>query len=82
MRRLRIEESWNSYSRDVLPQDAPLIQRVECRRAFYAGAQGLLGIIMRMLDPGLEPTEADLKKMDDIDHELRDFMKNVMVGSA
>ena len=31
-------ELWESYETEVLPKDAPDVQRVECKRAFYAGA--------------------------------------------
>ena len=33
-----IFEEWHSYERDVVPANAPNVQREECRRAFYAGA--------------------------------------------
>lgn len=36
---ITMEGLWSSYAREVLPADAPEVQRVECRRAFYAGAK-------------------------------------------
>lgn len=45
MTRRRLEEEWNSYSRNVLPKDAPPIQRKECRMAFMAGFAAAIGII-------------------------------------
>lgn len=40
-----LQAMWQSYADQVLPRDAPTIQRVECRRAFYAGAQAFLGLM-------------------------------------
>lgn len=69
-----IEAGWTSYDKLVLSSDAPQIQRDECRIAFFAGAQHLLGSIMGMLDPGTEPTQKDLERMTQIDSELRAFL--------
>ncbi len=77
-----IEAAWLSYREAVVPQNAPSIQLQECRRAFYAGACGLYTEIMRMLEPGTEPTDADLKMMAGIDGELRSFSKSVQQGRA
>lgn len=48
----------------------PKQQLDELRCAFFAGAQHLLGSIMGTLDPGREPTERDMRRMDLIHHEL------------
>lgn len=77
----RIEKEWALYS-TLIPMGAAESQVRETKRAFYGGAQTLLAIIMRMLDPGTEPTEADLRKMDEIDRELRDFLEQVKRGAA
>jgi hypothetical protein len=77
-----IRELWDSYARDVVPKDAPTVQRWETRRAFYAGAQATFMSIISMLDPGTEPTEADLRKMDALDQELRTFKEEVRAGRA
>lgn len=55
MNRRRLEEEWNSYSRCVLPQDAPPIQRKECRMAFMAGCAATIGL----LNTGADLSEAD-----------------------
>jgi hypothetical protein len=77
-----IKELWDSYAKDVVPKDAPTVQRWETRRAFYAGAQAVFMSILTMLDPGTEPTEADLRKMDALDQELRIFKEEVRAGRA
>jgi hypothetical protein len=50
-------------------------QRDQLRTAFFAGAQHLFGSIMGMLEPGTEPTEKDLRRMDMIAHELSAFIE-------
>jgi hypothetical protein len=47
------------------------------RHAFYAGAIVLFQSILAMLDPGEEPTAADLKRMDALDQELREYMREM-----
>ena len=47
------------------------------RYAFMAGSQHLFASIMSILDPGDEPTEKDLKRMDLIAAELEVFRKEM-----
>lgn len=68
-----IKAGWVGYQMLVLPPDAGPVQVDECRIAFMAGAQHLFSSIMAILDPGTEPTEKDLRKMDLIHQELSDF---------
>ena len=75
-----IEAAWHSYAESVLPAKAPPVQFVECRRAFYAGANALFGGLMTILDPGDEPTEADLDRMREIQSELEGFVKDMGEG--
>jgi hypothetical protein len=69
-----IEAGWIAMQLACIPPDAPQIQLDEMRMAFFGGAQHLFGTIMNVLDPDAEPTEADLKKMDQIDRELKTFI--------
>jgi len=51
---------------------------VDPARFFYmAGAQVLFTSIVNILDPGSEPTEADLKRMDLIHNELVNWFKTI-----
>jgi len=70
-----IEAGWISMKIMAVPEDAPPVQIEEMRNAFFAGAQHLFGAIMTMLDPGEEPTEADLSRMDKIKDELDRFLE-------
>jgi hypothetical protein len=68
-----IEAGWMGYRLAVMPQNAPPIQIDECRLAFMAGAAHLFSSVVSILDPGDEPTDADLRRMDMIHAELQAF---------
>jgi hypothetical protein len=69
-----IKRLWNSYRELVVPADAPDVQLRETRQAFYAGAAALLTAVNEcLLDPGDEPTAADLERMAKIQNELDEF---------
>jgi hypothetical protein len=72
-----VEAGWQSYRMVVIPANASTVQLVESRKAFFAGAQHLFSSIMVALDPGSEPTEADLERMDKINAELRAFGEEI-----
>jgi hypothetical protein len=69
-----IEAGFASLRLLAMDKNAPPDQVREMRAAFFAGAQHLFGTIATVLDPGQEPTEADLKTMDQIHGELAAFM--------
>ena len=68
-----IEAGWIALRVVSMPADAPEIQISEMRKAFMAGAQHLFASIMGILEPGEEPSEKDLKRMDLIHAELEAF---------
>ena len=72
---LLIEAGWVGLRMMSVPKDAPEIQVDEMRNAFFAGAQHLFASIMSMLDPGSDETPGDLRRMDQIDRELKKFIK-------
>jgi hypothetical protein len=74
-----IEAGWIGLRIAALPIDAPAIQLKEMRNAFFAGAQHLFVSIMTILEPGAEPTDDDLTRMDLIDKELRAFINDFTV---
>lgn len=71
-----IEGGWAGFRLAVLPENASQIQVDEMRKAFFAGAQHLFSSIMCILDPGSEPTDRDLRRMDQIHQELEAFQKD------
>lgn len=72
-----IADAWRDFEIQIVPLDAPKVQRVETRRAFYQGAIAMFSGIVRMLEPGQEPTEKDLGKMDAIQAEIDQFMADL-----
>lgn len=69
-----IEAGWIGLRLAAIPMDASAVQLDEMRSAFFAGAQHLFASIMTILDPGEEPTDADLRRIDLIDAELKTFI--------
>lgn len=63
MNRRRLEEEWNSYSRQVLPKDAPPIQRKECRMAFMAGCAATIGLLNTGADLSDAEQEVFMKEL-------------------
>jgi hypothetical protein len=63
-----IEAAWHSYERLISARD-----KEEAQLAFWAGASVLFYAMLRMLDPGDEPTDADLGKMAAINTEIEKF---------
>ena len=69
-----LEAGWVSLRLAAIPLDASPTQLEEMRNAFFAGAQHLFGTLMTVLDPGAEPTDADMRHMSMIDGELKEFI--------
>ncbi len=63
-----IEAAWKGYNALLSPADVEA-----ARLAFWAGASVLFYAMLRMLDPGDEPTAVDLAKMDRLNTEIEKF---------
>lgn len=72
----RIARLWAEYERTVLHPDAGPIQRIETKRAFYAGVAAWLNEMTTMFDEGEEATEADLRKIQEVAEELEMFARS------
>lgn len=68
-----VEAGFAAFAHFVIPKDAPPIQVSEMRLAFMAGAEHVFSSIITMLDPGEEPSEADLRRMDLIHQEIEQW---------
>lgn len=68
-----LEAGWVSLRLACIPDDAPKAQLEDMHMAFFAGAQHLFASIVSVMDPGEEPTAADMNRMDLIHKELQDF---------
>ena len=79
-KREMIASAWQGFAKMVVPKDASQEQIDDTRRAFYSGAAVLFSIITgeKFFDglPGdgdIEPTGADLEKMNDLQDEIDAF---------
>lgn len=77
-----IEAGWVGMRMVAIPLDAPAAQLEEMRLAYMAGAQHLWGSIMTMLDPDIEETEDDMRRMELISKELQAFVKEMELKIA
>jgi len=76
-----IETLWRFYAAYV-KVPAGGTQWIESRRCFFAGASTLFETVMRILEPGSEPTDADLARVDRIARELQRWGEDMKAGSA
>lgn len=78
-----LASEWAKFKRLIVPKDAPEVQIVETRRAFYAGANSMtLCIMAASSDPGDDPTEADISRMSALYAEIEAFSAEVKAGRA
>lgn len=78
-----IEEGWKQYEADIIPADAPEVQRIESRRAFYAGAFVTFTCLLENMSPGPgELTESDDKLMEGVKDEIEHFYAELAAGRA
>ena len=72
-----IEEKWNEYEEVVVPAHAGAVQRLESRRAFYAGAQSMLSLFVRISKDNVPETQG-VAMLESCDKELTEFWNSVM----
>lgn len=69
-----IKEAWERFAAECLPANVGEVQRVETRRAFYAGALSLFAGICGAVEPGEgEPTAADMAMLDGVREEVEQY---------
>jgi hypothetical protein len=76
-----VEGGWHAFVMSSRRADLSGVQLSEMRKAYMLGAQHLFSCIMTILDPGEEPTERDLKRMDLIHNELEEFRRSLTASS-
>lgn len=72
-----VEGGWQMFRLIALKPDTPTPELDRCKEAFFSGAQHLFGSMMSALDPGVEETPADLRRMDQIHAELERFAETL-----
>lgn len=71
-----IEAGWIGLRIAAFPADTPAEQLEQARQMFFAGAHHLFAsIVNHLLDPGEDPTPAELARMDLINAELKAFIE-------
>jgi hypothetical protein len=76
-----IEAGWVQLQRMALPPDAPPVQIREMRNAYMAGAQHLWASLFTLLDPEVEPSEDDVRRVGLIAEELRVWAEEVKAAA-
>ena len=77
-----IEAIWREFAMQTLPAEASETQRIETRRAFYAGAKTLLAVLRQSLSEEDDPTAQDMHIMHDIVEDLERFTRDLARGLA
>jgi hypothetical protein len=78
----RIANEWAVFAERILPANAPSVQKIETKRAYYAGAFTILGLLTDIVGPDEEPTDAEVAELEAIHEECRRFFKDVERGKA
>lgn len=76
-----IEAGWMGLRLMSVPEGASQTQIDTMRSCFFAGAQHLFASIMQILEPGEEPTDKDMERLDLIHKELNDFIEQFKLKS-
>lgn len=75
----KVQDEWTDYSLRVMSARASTMQRIETRRAFYAGAAAM----MKLVNIAAEAPEREAcQKMMMLDAELHRFKDDVREGRA
>ncbi len=73
-----VEAGWVGLKLGLKLQEASQVQQSEMRWAFFAGAAHVFTSMMSFLEPGsTEPTDKDLKRMDQLADELTRFQQEL-----
>lgn len=72
---MTVFEKWQSYERTIVPAGAGAQQREACRRAFYAGAVAIYGLVTAL------PEDEDdaMSYLEDLKNELYGMVTDLRV---
>ena len=71
-----IEQRWESFEKNVINPNAPEIQRVEMRNAFYAGAESMLQGVMVASEASVSDEEG-VDILESYHQQMRDFAQEL-----
>jgi hypothetical protein len=74
-----IDGRWKKYRFGVIPLDAPELQAIECRRAYYAGAQAIVDMALHL---AAGDAKSAARQMGEFKKEIERFRADVQAGRA
>lgn len=74
-----VKEIWDQYEKEVLPSGAGNVQRLETKRAFYAGAASMFNLLCK-IDEYSDCTMNSMQGIRAVLTEIEDFVKSVKGG--
>lgn len=77
-----IAERWAEFAANVLPASAPAAQRVEMRRAFYAGFESALTAGLDIADESGDSDDIGATMFQRLHDECQQFAAAVAAGHA
>ena len=77
--RRTIAGNWESFSKAALPPNACAQQRRQVKRAFYAGAIGLLGVLDELSEPEVSEN-AGVAVLESLHQEARAYGAAINAG--
>lgn len=77
-----IAQQWTSFEAAVLPASAGRVQRLETRRAFYAGFQAALLAAVEMADESGDDDDLGVSMIQRLHEECQQFAQAVATGRA
>jgi len=76
-----IAEAWDKYREKVVPENCSLIQSMETRRAFYAGAQSMLAIIKNIGEKAITEDHG-IAILERLQEEQLEFLAAILRGEG
>lgn len=76
-----VETLWREFEQLCIPQTAPMIQRQEMRRSFYAGVEGAMKVLREIGEDDVSD-DAGVRVLESMNGELREFKKSMLRGEA
>ncbi len=70
-----IQEQWTLFERTVVPGNAPAVQRLEMKLAFYGGAEAILRILWNVSGDKNHSEDAGIAILEGLHDECRRFSR-------
>lgn len=75
-----IQERWESFKKDVIPEDAPEFQVQDMKRAFYSGVIAMMNIDLVVSEDGVSD-EAAVAMLEGCHQEARQYVHDLNRGA-